>query len=215
MGTAADQRRSIALSNDGYRLEGQEVEACDCMTLCPCVLGDDPTHGGCVGILARRITKGEIRGVDVSGLTWLEVFESPGNMLKGNIRKLVYVDRDASIEQLEALCDAFQGRLGGPLKELAELDGERVGVYQTDIECEVREGDGRVAATGKLRAVMTARRGQDGTPTKLLDSQFSTIAGEPAWLAKASELTVVVPEHGFQFTFAGRSAIEGAFRFAT
>jgi hypothetical protein len=203
------------LSKDGYRLEGQEVEACDCMTLCPCVLGDDPTHGGCVGILARRITEGEIAGVDVSGLTWLEVFESPENMLNGNIRKLVYVDRDASMEQLEALRDAFQGRLGGPLAELAALDGERVGVYQTDVECQVREGEGKVAATGKLRAVITPRRSADGTPTKLVDSLFSTIAGEPAWLGKADELTVVIPEHGFQFTFQGRSAIEGAFRFVT
>jgi hypothetical protein len=201
------------LSKDGYRLEGQEVEACDCVTLCPCVLGDAPTHGGCVGVMARRITTGEIRGVDVSGLTWLEVFESPGNMLDGNIRKLVYVDSEASMEQLEALTDAFHGRLGGPLLELAALEGERVGVYQTEIEVEVKNGAGRVAVAGRLRAVMTPHTGTDGTPTTLRDSRFSTIAGEPAWLSKADELTVFVPEHGFQFTFEGRSAIEGAFRF--
>jgi hypothetical protein len=203
------------VSTDGYRLEGQEVEACDCMTLCPCVLGDDPTHGGCLGVLARSITSGEIRGIDVSGLTWLEVFQSPGNMLDGNIRKLVYVDSSASLEQVEALRDAFEGRLGGPLEEIAALDGERLGVFQAEIQCDVSEGEGRLAAPGKLRAVMSPRRSAEGTPTTLHDSRFSTVAGSFAWLSKASELTVVIPEHGFQFTFEGRSAIQGDFRFQT
>lgn len=201
------------MPNRAYLLEGQEVEACDCATLCPCVLGDAPDHGGCQGILARRITKGQIRGVDVSGLTWLEVFQSPGNMLDGNIRKLAYLDRNASLEQLEALRDAFEGRLGGPLAELAALDGERLGVFQADIEVEVKKGKGRIAVTGKLRAMITPYTSADGTATTLLDSRFSSVQGAPAWLSRATELNVVVPEHTMQFTYEDSSAIEGKFRF--
>jgi hypothetical protein len=203
----------MATRDGGYRLEGREVEACDCMTICPCVFGDDPDHGGCQGVLARFITKGQVRGVDVSGLTWLEVFQSPGNMLDGNIRKVVFVDADASLEQVEALRDAFEGRLGGPLEELAALDGQRLGVFQADIACEVEQGEGRLAVTGKLRAVLTPRRNVEGTPTTLVNASFSNIADTPAWVAKAPELTVVLPEHGFQFMYEGRSAIEGSFRF--
>jgi hypothetical protein len=203
----------MAEEDGGYRLEGREIEACDCMTICPCVFGDDPDHGGCQGILARFITSGRIRGVDVSGLTWLEVFQSPGNMLDGNIRKVVFVDSDASLDQVDALRDAFEGRLGGPLADLAALDGERLGVFQAEIECEVEEGEGRLAVTGKLRALLAPRRNEAGAPTTLLNSRFSNIAGTPAWVAKAPELTVALPDQGFQFGYEGRSAIEGAFRF--
>lgn len=196
-----------------YRLEGQEIESCNCMTLCPCVLGNDPDHGGCEGILARRITAGQIRGVDVAGLTWLEVFQSPGNMLKGNVRKLIFVDRSASLEQVQALRDAFEGRVGGPLGELAELDGERLGVIQADIEIDVKEGRGRVAVGGKLRVVMTPHESAAGVPTTLLHSRFSTVPDAPDWLSRTDELAVGVPEHGLQFIYEGTSAIEGSFKY--
>ena len=41
-----------------------------------------------------------------------------------------------------ALRDAFHGRHGGPLAELAGLTGEWLGVEQADVVCEVREGRG-------------------------------------------------------------------------
>ncbi len=199
----------------GYRLEGQEIEACDCSSICPCVFGEAPEHGSCIGILARHISKGVIDGVEVSGLTWLEVFRSPGHQLEGGTSKLVFVDRDATLDQLSALRDAFRGRHGGPLEDLANLTGEWLGVEQADVACEVHEGEGRIAVGGRLRAVMSQRRGPDDTPTTLRDAFFSTVPGSPAWVAKASELTVVIPEHGLQFAFEGRSAIQSEFRYAT
>jgi hypothetical protein len=203
------------MPSGGYRLEGQEIEACDCSSICPCVFGEEPEHGSCLGILARHIDNGDIDGVDVGGLTWLEVFQSPGHQLQGGTTKLVYVDRGASLEQLSALRDAFHGRLGGPLEELAKLTGEWLGVVQAEVACDVHEGEGRVAVGGKLRAVMSPRRGPDETPTTLRDAFFSTVPGSPSWVAKASELTVVIPEHGLHFAFEGRSAIQSDFRYAT
>jgi hypothetical protein len=199
----------------GYRLEGHEVEACDCASICPCVFGEEPEHGSCLGVLARHITRGEIDGVDVSGVTWLEVFQSPGHQLNGGTSKLVYIDLGASLDQVSALRDAFQGRFGGPLEELAKLTGDWLGFEQAEIVCDVEEGAGRVAVSGKLRAVMSPRRGPDDTPTTLRDAFFSTVPGSPAWVAKASELTVVVPEHGLHFVFEGRSAIQSDFRYTT
>jgi hypothetical protein len=199
----------------GYRLEGREIEACDCASLCPCVFGDPPEHGSCVGVLARHIAKGKIGGVNVSGLAWLEVFQSVGHQLEGETRKLVYVDRGASLDQLTALRDAFEGRLGGPLADLAKLTGEWIAVEQADVEVDVTEGEGRIAVAGKLRVVMSPRRGVDEARTTLRDAFFSTVPGSPAYVAKSKELTVVVPEHGLQFTFEGRSAVESEFRYAT
>ena len=198
----------------GYRLEGSEVEACDCFTLCPCVLGDDPDSGGCQGILVRHIGTGEIGEVDVSGVIWLEVFQAPGNMNLGNIRKVIYIDAE-SIEQFEALRAAIEGRLGGPLEDLAKLTSNLLDVNQATVEVQAHHGEGRVASTGKLRAVFSPHRGQDGTPTTIRDSKFSSVADSPAWLAKASELTVVLPEYGIQFAYQGRSAIQSRFKFVS
>src|SRR5262245_23834750 len=203
------------MSSGGYRLEGQEVEACDCSSICPCVFGEGSEHGSCVGILARHITSGEIDGTDVGGLTWLEVFQSPGHQLNGGTSKLVYLDRGASLDQVAALRDAFHGRLGGPLEDLARLTGRWLGLVQAEVACEVHKGGGRIAVAGKLRTVIIQRRGPDGTPTTLRDAFFSTIPGSPAWVAKSSELTVVIPEHGLQFAFEGRSAIQSVFRYVT
>jgi hypothetical protein len=203
------------MPSTGYRLEGQEVEACDCSSICPCVFGEEPEHGTCVGILARHITKGVIDGVKVAGITWLEVFQSPGHQLEGGTSKLVFIDRGATLDQVTALRDAFHGNHGGPLEELAKLTGAWLGLEQADVACEVHRGEGRIAVGGKLRAVMSPRHGPDGTPTTLRDAFFSTVPGSPSWVAKASELTVVIPEHGLQFAFEGRSAIQSDFRYAT
>jgi hypothetical protein len=212
---AKSRRQSTAKTlNDGsYRLEGLEIEACDCQTLCPCVLGDDPDEGGCQGILVRRITDGQIGTVNVSGVTWLEVFQSPGNMNLGKIRKVVYIDSE-SIEQFEAVRAAIEGSLGGPLGDLAKLTSNLLDVNQATIEVEAEHGDGRVASTGKLRAVFSPLRGEDGTPTTIRDARFSSVPDTPAWLSKASELTVVLPDYGIQFAYQGRSAIQGQFKFA-
>ncbi len=53
----------------GYHLEGALLEVCTCNVLCPCWIGEDPDFGTCDAILAYHYEKGEIDGVDVSGLT--------------------------------------------------------------------------------------------------------------------------------------------------
>jgi hypothetical protein len=43
---------------------------------------------------------------------------------------------------------------------------------------------------------------------------FTTIPGSPAYVAKATYHKVNIPEHGMQWTFENRNAVEGSFRFA-
>ena len=62
----------------------------------------------------------------MSGLALVGVGHIPGNILEGNWREAVLVDDRATEEQTEALLDAFGGKLGGPLADLAQLVGERV-----------------------------------------------------------------------------------------
>jgi hypothetical protein len=124
----------------GYHLQGDLLEVCDCDTLCPCWVGENPDNGTCQSALAYRIEQGAIDGIDVSGLTFALAAFIPGNVLAGNFRVVRYVDDRASPEQEGALLRAFRGELGGPLADLAGLVGEEVDARRAPITFEVVEG---------------------------------------------------------------------------
>ncbi len=194
-----------------YELHGTLLEACDCNVLCPCWIGEDPDNGTCQAMTAHHFDSGTINGIDVSGLTWAGAAFIPGNILQGGIKFVAFIDEVATPEQVQAVTDAFSGRLGGPLADTAALFGEVIGPYQVPIDHSLVDGKGAVTVGSKIRASMEPYRGPDGSVTTLRDSIFSTIPGTPAWVGKASELTVDIPAHGFTWTFTNRNAIQGVF----
>jgi hypothetical protein len=200
-------------TGQAYVLEGTLLEACNCNVLCPCWIGEDPDNGTCDSIIAYHIDRGQISGVEVSGLTLLEAHHIPGNVLAGNWRQVILVDDRASHDQLRVLADAFQGRLGGPLGDLAGLVGERLGVFPAPIDHQLVGGQGTIRVGDKVHADIAPYRSAYGTTTTLRDSIFSTIPGSPAWVAKASQFSVNLPEHGLVWSFSNSNAIQGDFKF--
>jgi hypothetical protein len=195
-----------------YDLEGTLLEACSCGVLCPCWIGEDPDGGSCDGLIAYHFDRGTIRGVDVAGLSIVNVAKIPGNVLAGNWKVAMLVSATASDEQLEAIVSAYSGRLGGPLADLAGLVGEVVEVRRVPITHEIRNGRGTLVVDGVVGAEMGPYAGPDGTTTTLRDSIFSTVPGSPAYVGKASRYTVDLPEHGMQWTYEGRNAIQADYR---
>jgi hypothetical protein len=197
-----------------YTLTGTILEACSCRTLCRCWIGEDPDGGQCDALLAYNIDKGEINGVDVSGLTYIAVVKIPGNVLvPKSWKRLTYVDAKATPEQRKALLDAYHGRLGGPLADLNGLVGEDVAIETVPMEHKLKGGEGTVVVGDKIRATMAPYKSAYGAVTTLRDSIFSTIAGAPAYVSKATEHAVNIPEHGMVWTFKDRNAIQGDFHF--
>lgn len=196
-----------------YKLEGELLEVCNCNVLCPCWIGEDPDNGTCDASLAYHFIKGEIDGVDVSGLTVAATARIPGNVLNGNWKQAVYVDDKASDEQMEALLAVLKGEKGGPLAELAQLVGEVVGVERAPIVFEMREGKGRFAVGDVVHAEMEPYRGPSGETTKLVESVFSTIPGSAAYVAKANVFKVDDPKIGLKLELSGHNAIQGPFAF--
>jgi hypothetical protein len=199
---------SPADTTTGYQLEGSLLEVCDCNTLCPCWIGEDPDGGTCQSVVAYHLDKGKIRGVDVGGLTLVSVVHIPGNVLEGNWRQLVLMDDNASEEQEAAMLDAFGGNLGGPLADLAQLIGERVAVERAPMEHAITDGAGTLRVGDKVDCSMHPYRGPDGSITTLNNSIFSTVPGSPAYVAVADHQKVDIPEHGYQWEFDGRNAIQ-------
>jgi hypothetical protein len=203
--TAVESESASAI----YQFQGTLLEACNCDVLCPCWIGEDPDNGTCSSVVAYHFDSGKILGVDVSGLTLANVVFIPGNVLAGNWKAHMFVDESASDEQLEAIIDAFSGKLGGPLADLAQLIGEVLAVTRAPIDHEVVEGRGKlVVGGGTVVAEMEPYRGADGSITTLQNSIFSTVPGSPAWVGKASTFSVDLPDDGWTYSFEGRNAIQ-------
>ena len=196
-----------------YVLDGTLLEACSCGGPCPCWVGDDPDGGRCDSVNAYHIDRGQVGGVDVSNLSFVQVNQIPGNVLAGNWRAVFYIDDKATPEQQEAILNAFGGKLGGPLADVASLVGERVAVHYVPIEHRVEGGKGTLRVGQVVDAEMAPYTDANGRPTTIHDTVFSTIPGSPAYLAKASHHRVNIPEYGMIWEFSGRNAIQGDFHF--
>ena len=196
----------------GYQLEGTLLEVCSCDVLCPCWIGEDPDQGTCDAVVAYHFDKGTIDGVDVSGLSLVGVAHIPGNVLEGNWRQVLYVDDSASDEQEQALLAAFEGKLGGPLADLAQLVGERVAIERATIKHELTGGAGTVTVgtngDSKVHAAMHPYTGPDGSTTTLNNSIFSTVPGSPAYVAVADSQKIDIPEHGYEWAYEKKNAIQ-------
>jgi hypothetical protein len=197
----------------GYLLEGKILEVCDCRILCPCWVGEDPDNGTCDSVEGYHIIKGEVNGVDVSGLTMGVLSHIPGNILDGNHRVVLFVDEKATPEQEQALLNVWTGKLGGPVAEVSALWGELVAVERAPIRFEVEGGRGRLEIGNVAEAEMAPYTGPDGNPTTLNNTPFSTIPGSPAYAAKASLYRVTHPGMGTEIALTGHNAIQGSFRF--
>lgn len=197
----------------GYKLEGRLLEVCNCNVLCPCWIGENADHGICEASVAYHFDKGEIDGVDVSGLTLGFATFIPGNVLAGNWRVCVFIDANASKEQEEALLSVYSGEKGGPVADIVRLIGKVVDVKRAPITFEVHEGKGRYAIGESVYAEMEPYLGPAGKPTLLVDSIFSSIPGSPAYVARASSFKMDSPELGLKVDIRGHNAIQGYFNF--
>ncbi len=196
-----------------YRLEGRLLEVCTCDVLCPCWVGADPDGGTCDGTLSWHFDKGEIDGVDVSGLTIAILCHIPGNILKGNWRAVIFVDEKASPQQEEAILKAYTGKLGGPIAEIASLIGEVVAVERVPITFEVEKGKGRLQIGSAVTADVEPFQGATGRDTTLHDTVFSSIPGSPAYVGKAPVYKATSPVLGLDIDLHDHNAVQGSFLF--
>lgn len=194
-----------------YQLEGQVIEVCTCKAICPCWIGEEPDQGYCNGVLAYHIKRGAVDGTDVSGRTLAIVAHIPGNALQGNWKVRLFVDEEASAAQKDALVNAWSGKLGGPLADIAKMVGEVTGVEQAPITFSLQASNGSLRVGEAIDAGMTAFRGATGGYTSLHDAVFSTIPGAPAHVGKSTHYRVNSPE--FKLDIKDHSAVWGEFRF--
>ncbi len=198
-----------------YTLEGRLLEVCTCKAVCPCWVGEDPDNGSCDGTMAWHFKRGDIDGVDVSGLTFGMLAHIPGNVLAGQWRATAFIDDRASPEQQEALVAVFTGQRGGPVADMAALVGEVVSLERVPITFDVDKGRGHFRMGDAVEATLEPFAGATGAPTTLSDTVFSNIPGAPAYVGKAPMFRAKSAPLGISVDLRGHNSVQGDFRFAT
>jgi hypothetical protein len=196
-----------------YHLEGRLLEVCNCKVLCPCWIGEDPDNRTCDTIIAWRIDKGTVDGVDVGGNTVAAVAHIPGNILAGNWRAAIFLDEHASKEQEEALLKVYTGKAGGPVADLAALIGEVVSVERAPIRFTVNEGKGELEIGKDYFAELEPYRNASGAITTLADTVFSTVPGAPVFVGKAPTYRSKNSALGIELNIKNHNALQSTFVF--
>ena len=197
----------------GYKLEGAMLEACTCNAICPCWIGEDPDGGTCDGTIAWHFDKGEIDGVDVSGLTFAVLLHIPDNALAGNWRVVACVDDKATDEQEKAILDVYTGEKGGPVADMAQLIGEVIAVERMPITFDLTEGKGELKIGDSLDADINPFEGPTGRRTTLHDAALCVIEDSPYYVGKATHMKGSHAALGWNLYTEGKSAVQGKFIF--
>lgn len=198
-----------------WTLEGQYFENCSCDVPCPCTVSFDlgADRDRCNAFLVFEVEKGEVDGVDVSGLTVAAMADTPKVMSDGNWRLGVLIDDKASDEQADKLGAVFGGQLGGPMEALGPLVSEQLGLERVRLEVSHENGTHRIKVgdDGVMAVQEVVVFGKEnGEPARL--TGISHPAGDDLKIAKATESHINA--FGIDFAFEGRSGFASAFSWA-
>jgi len=119
-----------------WHIKGTYYENCSCTATCPCTwssMTQKATNDYCRAVLAFKISKGDINGTKMDGVTFVIIIETPPLMSDGNWKLGVVVDEACSDDQMAALGSIMSGENGGPAEMLKDLIGENLGMERHPI----------------------------------------------------------------------------------
>ena len=120
-----------------FRISGSYYEACNCEAICPCrrqgdIPGGRSTYGDCDFLLSWRILDGRSGSIDLSGLN-VSIAGTYNDDVGDDIWSVfIYIDKNASGPQFEALSKIFNGDAGGNFGVAANFS-KILGIKSADI----------------------------------------------------------------------------------
>ena len=121
--------------NLSYDLTGTFIEACNCTLICPCWLDDRPSEDFCAGLFAWTFDPGsQIEAVPVGGHSLVSVTVHGNSRRSRSSESAVFVDLGVPAAAVPMLTQAFAGRAGGPLADLAGVTGDVVLEGAADVQ---------------------------------------------------------------------------------
>jgi|SRR3990172_5172081 len=197
-----------------WSISGDYFEACNCESICPCVLLADPSQGDCELTIAWHIENGHYGQTRLDGLNVAGVFYTPGNMVSGpKWRAALYLDERASREQADALGHIFSGQAGGFLANVAALIGEVMGVRSAPINFEADGKKRRLRIPAVLDLEVEGLKGGDpDRESKVTNPALYGAAGFDPIIARSTKYTF--KDHGFEWDNSGKNAFYSRFAYS-
>jgi hypothetical protein len=196
---AAGQEKQVS-----YALRGQEVEACECESVCPCVWAKDDSFGDCRAVMVWKIESGSYGSTDLQGALFAVVLTKSGkNVVQamGKWEGIIYVGDKASAEQKNAIVAFLSGKWG---KAFAKID-----VRSAPMELQA-DGEHREARIGKVAALkMAGIQGSNGKVPSIENPPFALI---PKLYCAKSEVHTF-DDGASRWDFSGRNAFYGPFEY--
>lgn len=142
---------------ENFRISGSYYEACNCEAVCPCRRQDDKpggrsTYGNCDFLLSWRILEGHLGNISLSGLN-VSIAGTYNDDVGDDIWSVfIYIDKNASGPQFDALSQIFKGDAGGNFSVAANFS-KVLGIKPADIRLDHTAG----AEAIKVEALASAK----------------------------------------------------------
>ncbi len=197
--------------SEQWRIEGTYFEACTCKGACPCLYGGDPTERTCDALVGWHVEQGRFESLQLDGLNMAMALHTPGNMIEGGWKVMVYVDDRASDAQRDALAQIFTGQAGGHPATLASFVGEVLGVTSLPMTY-AANGRRRTLRVGDVaEASLEAIEGQGGAEVRIVGHPVAVAPGYELVVAKSSRVSH--KGHGLDWEFSDRVAYYSPFSY--
>jgi hypothetical protein len=132
----------MAKAKAPYQLKGEQVEGCECSSVCPCVFAHDVTFNDCRGTMAWHIKEGHYGATDLSGLNFAVVLTKSGKNVPKTMGKwegVIYVSSNASADQKAGIVDVLSTNWGKAFAKV-EVKSEPITFVQSGEKFEVKIG---------------------------------------------------------------------------
>lgn len=102
-------------SSPQWRMEVEALQSCNCDFGCPCNFDALPTQGNCEGIIAFRVRKGTFNETNIDSVKFALGVWWPKAIHDGDGIAALYIDNDATDEQVKAIEEITSGKHGGAI----------------------------------------------------------------------------------------------------
>jgi hypothetical protein len=202
-------------------LEGDYFEGCNCDLICPCIFKGDPDEGYCNLTVAWHIQKGNYDAdgnnnkINLDGLNVVALFHTPGNMFTGpKWNAAMYVDENASKEQIDSLTTIYSGQAGGFFAVITNLIGKMLGVKSVPIEFGIDGKRRWVRIKDLLQLEIEGFVGADPNKEALVvNPALSVVPGYNLVVAQSSKYAY--NDHGMQWDNSGKNGFYSRFSYSS
>jgi len=152
-----DHSMAMAKAKAPYVLKGDQVEGCECTSVCPCIFANDVPFGDCRGFVVWHVREGHYGPTDLGGTTFAVALTKSGkNVPKtmGTWEGVIYVGSNASADQKAGIVDFLSTNYG---KAFAKVDVRSEAI---DFKKDGNKYEVRIGKVGELKTAPL--KGADG-----------------------------------------------------